>query len=571
MSSPAVNTIHKYIQKFAGDYSPILYACADAATIYTYKRKYVLDIEFPAVERIELDEIEVKAAPEPPSSNDYFKLNSIPPLSAIREAVNKCSTLEYPKNALVTMKHYTFTMEDLESLLRIHHLKDIKHRVQDEMKWLMVPTKAPPSSPPLNDSLIRDFGALLLEGYDHVTVSPDQNDFFHRVMCFELAALASKRWIWDSLINAFTFYINMAYYLSRTLTNTFLQNLDDETLGKMVQSWKEYGIQSCCVILNVSKTESGDETLIANRGESGNHWSCMYMNLESKTLVYADSLGWPLPINIDSSLQGLLSQIEQHYQFRLDMTTIKLAHDHDNITLCTNQCLGLPFQGESYNVCGLASLISAMMLVGNCSLIRKKGNWTTKLEEYEPYLRRFFICCFMTRKIVPIDQTDVDNLVQPDNDNGQGVHFDSDVHQADDTTSNVDETNPEQHYADAVRDDVDLSNYQSDNTTENLVDEELKENIPPSDNIEPTDILYVGKQFLSFFDLCQAMQDFGQKHGVELQIISSCTLKAAEKKAPRRVSIANPALEYYSLFIGCKFSGNPAKTRTQPRKKLPGE
>ncbi len=37
------------------------------------------------------------------------------------------------------------------------------------------------------------------------------------------------------------------------------------------------------------------------------------------------------------------------------------------------------------------------------------------------------------------------------------------------------------------------------------------------------------------------------------------TLVAAKKHVPKRVAIANLSLQYYSLFLSCKFGGQPKK------------
>ena len=44
------------------------------------------------------------------------------------------------------------------------------------------------------------------------------------------------------------------------------------------------------------------------------------------------------------------------------------------------------------------------------------------------------------------------------------------------------------------------------------------------------------------------------------------TLAAAQKRVPKRIAIANPALYYYSLLLSCKFGGEPKKRNIRVRK-----
>ena len=104
MSSLATNTIDRYVQKFTVDYSPILHLCTDIKATYTLKRKDVLEIEFPAVEPIEPKDVMVKSSSTSPCSTDYLRLNSIPPLSALQDAVKKCSNFDSVNNISITMK-----------------------------------------------------------------------------------------------------------------------------------------------------------------------------------------------------------------------------------------------------------------------------------------------------------------------------------------------------------------------------------------------------------------------------------------------------------------------------------
>ena len=77
--------------------------------------------------------------------------------------------------------------------------------------------------------------------------------------------------------------------------------------------------------------------------------------------------------------------------------------------------------------------------------------------------------------------------------------------------------------------------------------------------------MYIGKEFKSRSDVENMIKEYEEKHYCNLRKIDVRTLKAATKRCPKRVNTANQDLEYFSMTIGCKFSGYPKKRDDRKR------
>ena len=64
-------------------------------------------------------------------------------------------------------------------------------------------------------------------------------------------------------------------------------------LIEKVKLWKKQGVKTFCFITNVRLDRSG--VIMASSMVSGNHWSCVHINLETGDGLYAESLGREIP------------------------------------------------------------------------------------------------------------------------------------------------------------------------------------------------------------------------------------------------------------------------------------
>ena len=72
-------------------------------------------------------------------------------------------------------------------------------------------------------------------------------------------------------------------------------------------------------------------------------------------------------------------------------------------------------------------------------------------------------------------------------------------------------------------------------------------------------MFYIDKRFESINELNEVKKSFEDTYFVELWKKNVRTLSAAKKRTPKCVASINPSLQYYSIFIDCKFSGKPRK------------
>ena len=79
-------------------------------------------------------------------------------------------------------------------------------------------------------------------------------------------------------------------------------------------------------------------------------------------------------------------------------------------------------------------------------------------------------------------------------------------------------------------------------------------------------LFYIGQRISSIDELERLIKDYEDRTFCELWKKDVRTLKAAAKRVPRRIALADPALKYYALLLSCKFGGEPRKRTDRIRK-----
>ena len=67
-------------------------------------------------------------------------------------------------------------------------------------------------------------------------------------------------------------------------------------LIEKVKLWKKQGVKAFYFIINVILDKSGVK--MSSSMESGNHWSCVHISLETEDGLYADSVGREVPRDV---------------------------------------------------------------------------------------------------------------------------------------------------------------------------------------------------------------------------------------------------------------------------------
>ena len=81
-----------------------------------------------------------------------------------------------------------------------------------------------------------------------------------------------------------------------------------------------------------------------------------------------------------------------------------------------------------------------------------------------------------------------------------------------------------------------------------------------------SNVFFIGQKFHTLEELETAKRVYENSNFCELWKRDVRTLTAASKRVPKRVSIANPNLTYYSLHLSCKFGGRNVETSEQEAK-----
>ena len=106
-----------------------------------------------------------------------------------------------------------------------------------------------------------------------------------------------------------------------------------------------------------------------------------------------------------------------------------------------------------------------------------------------------------------------------------------------------------------------------DEIKKETLDDDSSSNFEMKREKEATEnIFYVGQRFSSLDEMERIKNKYEDDHFCQLWKKDVRTLVAAQKRVPKRVAIANPSLQYYSLLLSCKFGGESRKRESRVRK-----
>ena len=173
-------------------------------------------------------------------------------------------------------------------------------------------------------------------------------------------------------------------------------------LMALVSQWKTERVDSCCILMNICLSETG-KTLMANSRITGNRWVCIYHQFESNLWVFVDCLGYSPLDQLYQSFSALRIAVQCMYNFiDSNETSLIMAHSHGFCVnkKCNKNCIKhFKHQGSDMNICGLASILSAVVLIKKSfvkqTLIHRRlapcYSWFSNLVYYGDFLRRVVI------------------------------------------------------------------------------------------------------------------------------------------------------------------------------------
>ncbi|CAH3198945.1 unnamed protein product [Porites evermanni] len=261
-------------------------------------------------------------------------------------------TLRDGKYQAVSCSLGTYTNSSLDTLLNIHSLRDISQQVKQEKTWL---TKTPPL--PNHQCALPGF----LDVYQKLLFgnADDKVVINTGILTSDLANLTSNRWLNIAMINGFIDLLNAHHH--NTMTAVFMLNdllmLKDVDLQRHARSVMR-GKQIKAIVFIINVAGGIKKTDVATPNKPGRHWSLLYIDAVENKWFYCDTLAWPPPTNINTTVNAILNVLAMEFPvFRKPAQGRFIAHkpegNHRGSHQCTNGCFkNVPLQSCG-SVCGV--------------------------------------------------------------------------------------------------------------------------------------------------------------------------------------------------------------------------
>ncbi|KAL9963153.1 hypothetical protein ACROYT_G032328 [Oculina patagonica] len=232
----------------------------------------------------------------PDRITDVSTVSQIPSKSNCEHMLHTFMSAKY---AAITCSVGTYTKSSLETLLKIHLLRDISRQVNQEMQWLRM-TPQPPNEQCAPPGILDDFNKLLFAQNDGKVV------LGKATLPSDLATLTGNNWVNIATIQVFVDLLNANSYAE---TAAFILNdlisLNETELHRWastIQRVKQ--MKSIAFIINVAGGIK--ETRVATPANPGCHWTLLYVDTVQNKWFYCDTLGWAPPTNLKSTVDSIL-------------------------------------------------------------------------------------------------------------------------------------------------------------------------------------------------------------------------------------------------------------------------
>ena len=168
--------------------------------------------------------------------------------------------------------------------------------------------------------------------------------------------------------------------------------------------------ESCCIIINIRFTDT-ISSYVADSKVTGNHWVCICFRFEPNLWLYADTLGCSLLQNLFQYLGPLKDTVQKVYILSYtEDACLCAAHPHSfrSNKHCTESCIKyVPFQSTDMNICGVATIMSAIVLTNDVlfshimknSSLPRSFSWLKAFDSYSDFIRKTFIVWYIEEMI----------------------------------------------------------------------------------------------------------------------------------------------------------------------------
>ena len=168
--------------------------------------------------------------------------------------------------------------------------------------------------------------------------------------------------------------------------------------------------ESCCIIINIRFTDT-ISSYVADSKVTGNHWVCICSRFEPNLWLYADTLGCSLLENLFQYLGPLKDTVQKVYILSYtEDACLHAAHPHSfrSNKYRTESCTKyVPFQSTDMNICGVATIMSAIVLTNDVlfshimknSSLPRSFSWLKAFDSYSDFIRKTFIVWYIKEMI----------------------------------------------------------------------------------------------------------------------------------------------------------------------------
>ena len=174
------------------------------------------------------------------------------------------------------------------------------------------------------------------------------------ILTSDLATLTSNRWLNIAMINGFIDLLNAHH--RNTMTAAFMLNdlpiLNDVDLQRHARSVIR-GKQIKAIVFIINVAGGIKETDVATPNKPGRHWSLLYIDAVENKWFYCDTLAWPPPTNINTTVNAILNVLAMEFPvFRRPAQGRFIAHKPEGNQRGSHQCTNGCFKNVPLQSCG---------------------------------------------------------------------------------------------------------------------------------------------------------------------------------------------------------------------------
>ena len=319
-------------------------------------------------------------------------------------------TLEKYKSKFNAAKVDTkiYGKEQLRTISQMHQLLEVKKKIEEEVIWINnYSYTVPLECHRISQETLSEFTQVLSNGFNDTCVS---KTFPNLPKSCDICLLTCNGWFSYSTIQVFLELLNKLIANVKFILFSMIQYISYDALKKLLKSWRDQGVASCCAVVNICLGERGS-TLEADSKNLGNHWDFVHVRFHPNLWVYADTLGYPVPKNLSQCLENPNNAVGLIHKWGIyDEPNLIITHfdDASNERQCTSSCIKYFLsQRNDMDLCGPASIVSAIVLSNDTFLSGilkaksplKRFSWLCILGKYSEFIRKVLVPRFVKREV----------------------------------------------------------------------------------------------------------------------------------------------------------------------------